>query len=266
MKNKLILLTFLITTLTSLSYGMAEEIIINAIFPSEKAVIISGEKEAKQNVTTTFLYEENKIYNIYCRVNNVTAIMLNPDEQVVEVKGADTARWDMTASTTGSKDGQRNVLILKPLAYSDSKKIKTSLIVLTNKRYYTFNLLSAKEWYNPIVKFRYPEELQIKQFKQMTEEKLYLTDPSKLNYKYTVSTKRYDFVPSTIFDDGKKTFLVMKEELQEMPAFYIKEGKKLALVNFRKKGNYLIIDRLFQEGALQLGNKRVIIKNKNFGR
>lgn len=240
----------------------AEEIIMEKMYPSEKATIISGEKEARQNVSTKFLYEENKIYNVYCRVNNITTILLNSDENIVSIQAGDTARWDVVESVTGSSEGQRTAIMIKPLSYQE-KLLKTTLMILTDKRYYTLNLVSARDWYNPVVKFLYPKEFKKALEKKLnSEENLYKTDPAALNYKYTVNTKRYDFVPSTIFDDGQKTFLVLKKEIQEMPAFYIKEGKELRLVNYRTKGNYIIIDRTFDEGVLQLGKKRVIIKRK----
>ena len=34
----------------------------------------------------------------------------------------------------------------------------------------------------------------------------------------------------------------MKSHLQELPALYMREGKQLLLVNYRVKGNYLIVD------------------------
>lgn len=130
---------------------------------------------------------------------------------------------------------------------------------------YNINLYSAKEWYNPVVKWLYPDEvLQIKQAK----EKTIVTTTGNLedhNYDYTISTKKYDFTPSSIFDDGQKTYFVLKNT-QELPVFYIREkgSKQDQLVNFRIQGNYYIIDRIFEEGVLKLGNKRIVIKNKNY--
>ena len=47
-----------------------------------------------------------------------------------------------------------------------------------------------------------------------------------------------------------------------MPSLYIKDGNKLLLVNYRVKGSYLIVDRLFTEAELRIDNKKVIIKKK----
>lgn len=258
---KKLLSLFFITSVISLAE--TEEILIDKIYPNENAVILSGEREAKKNVTTTFFYEENKTYNIYCRVNNITTLLLNPDEQLISIDAGDTSRWTVKEVITGSNDGQRSAVVIKPLSFNADKMLKTTINIFTNKRYYNLSVLSAKEWYNPIVKWIYPQEIKLAQRKKIeTEEEMAKVDPSKLNYNYSVSTKKYEFVPSSIFDDGTKTYLVMKDNLQELPAFYMKEGNKLLLVNYRVKGNYLIVDRTFTEGALILGNKKVVIKRR----
>lgn len=235
--------------------------VLEQIAPSPKPLIISGIKEAKSGVQTNFVYNEDAMYTIYCRVNYLTAIMLAPNEQIISVSGGDTARWQKSQSQTGSSEGTREVIYIKPFSVG----LKTNLIINTNKRMYNINLYSAKEWYNPVVKWLYPDEvLQIKQAK----EKTVVTTTGNLedhNYNYTVSTKRYDFTPSSIFDDGQKTYFVLKNT-QELPVFYIREkgSKQDQLVNFRIQGNYYIIDRIFEEGVLKLGNKRIVIKNKNY--
>ena len=257
--EKLLLSLFFVTSIISLAE--TEEILIDKIYPNENAVILSGEREAKKNVTTTFFYEENKTYNIYCRVNNITTLLLNPDEQVISIDAGDTSRWTVKEVVTGSNEGQRSAVVIKPLSFNADKMLKTTINIFTNKRYYNLSVLSAREWYNPIVIWIYPQEIQLAQRKKIeTEEEMSKVDPSKLNYHYTVSTKKYDFTPSTIFDDGSKTYIVMKKNLQELPALYMKEGSNLLLVNYRVKGNYLIVDRTFSEGALILGNKKIVIK------
>lgn len=259
--KKLLLSAFLITSLAS--FGEVEEVLMDKIYPTEQAVIISGEREAKKNVTTTFFYEENKTYNLYCRVNNITTLLLNPDEQIISIDAGDTSRWTVKEVVTGSVEGERSAVVIKPLAFNSDMMLRTTINIFTNKRYYNLTVLSAREWYNPIVKWIYPQEIKLaERQKKETQEEISLIDPSKINYNYSVNTKKYEFVPSTIFDDGKKTYLVMKSNLQELPALYMREGKQLLLVNYRVKGNYLIVDRTFEEGTLVLGKKRVIFKKK----
>ncbi|MGL4976705.1 MAG: TrbG/VirB9 family P-type conjugative transfer protein [Cetobacterium sp.] len=239
-------------------FGDSEQF-LKEISPSTNATIISGVKEAKANVQTEFVFNENSMYTIYCRVNYLTSIFLQPGEVVNYVGGGDTARWSKASAMTGSEDGERTVIYVKPFSLG----LKTNLVINTNKRTYNVNLYSAKEWYNPVVKWLYPQDDIMKNIvKSNREEEMTLTDPRNLNYKYSVNTKKYSFVPSIIFDDGKKTFLIMKQDLQELPSFYIKEDKKLLLVNYRVKGNYLIIDRTFDTGVLRLGNKEITIKRR----
>lgn len=89
-----------------------------------------------------------------------------------------------------------------------------------------------------------------------------ITDPTSLDYRYTVSTNKYDFSPQQVFNDATKTYIQLKDNLQEMPSLYLKDGNNLLLVNYRVKGNFLVVDRLFNEGELRIGNKKVIIKKK----
>ena len=86
-----------------------------------------------------------------------------------------------------------------------------------------------------------------------------------LNYDYTLSTKKYRFSPSQVFDDGKKTIIILKENLQELPVLYILDDSKEGyVVNYRIKGQgkQLIVDRLFDKAELVLDRKKVIIKKK----
>ncbi|SKA06106.1 type IV secretion system protein VirB9 [Cetobacterium ceti] len=251
---------------TILSFIMATNMyasntILEQITTSKKPVVISGIREAKNGVQTNFVYNEDAMYTIYCRVNYLTAIMLAPNEQIISVSGGDTARWQKSQSKTGSREGTREVIYIKPFSIG----LKTNLIINTNKRMYNINLYSAKEWYNPVIKWLYPDEqMKIQQLKEKTVIKT-MGSLENHNYNYTISTKKYDFAPSTIFDDGEKTYFVLKN-VQELPVFYIRDkGSKVdQLVNFRIQGNYYIVDRIFEEGVLKLGNKRIVVKNKHY--
>lgn len=238
--------------------------VLEKITPSKNARIVSGYKNAKEGVQTVFTYDEDSMYTIYCRVNYLTTIMLQPGETITFVGGGDTARWRRATAETGSSEGSREVIYIKPTSID----LKTNLVINTTKRNYQINLISDKTLYNPIIKWQYPQDQFIQQInakkllseKEAREEKI--IDPTSLNYNYTLSTNKYNFSPEQVFNDKTKTYILLKEELQEMPSLYIKEGKNLLLVNYRKKGNYLIVDRLFDEAELRIENKKVIIKRK----
>lgn len=230
-------------------------------------LIQSGEKEAIQNVTATFVYNENDMYTIYSRVNNISVIMLQPNEKISYIAGGDTARWGIDYAETGSEQGTRQCVYIKPFQVG----LRTNLIINTDKRSYQFNLYSAKEWFNPQVNFRYPkDEIALAIKKDKVEEEIYVTDLTKLNEDYNIKDnrlfKKVEFTPKQVFDDGLKTYLVMPTNLQEMPVIYIIDDEdtkeNLQLVNYRTKGRYIIIDRLFNEAKLVLGKKEVSITKK----
>lgn len=261
MKKKIFLL-FILASLTAISNDNLD--LMNEIMPSKNAKIVSGYKTAKEGVQTVFVYDEDAMYTVYARVSYLTTIMLQPGEIVTFVGGGDTSRWRRATGTTGSSDGMREVIYIKPL-YTG---LKTNLVINTNKRSYQINLISDKTLYNPLIKWDYPQDefLAMEAQKKFVEERENsqetIMDPTSLDYGYTISTNKYNFAPQQVFNDSKKTYIQLKEDIQETPSLYIKDGNKLLLVNYRTKGSFLVVDRLFYEAELRIDNKKVIIKKK----
>ena len=63
--------------------------------------------------------------------------------------------------------------------------------------------------------------------------------------------------PERAFDDGRQVFIQFPPGIGqgEMPPLFIigPEGNTSQLVNYRVRGNYMIVDRLFAAGELRLG-------------
>jgi type IV secretion system protein VirB9 len=226
--------------------------------------IKSGIKEAKRSVATRFVYFEDDMYRIYCRAGFITTIYLNPDEEIIYTAGGDTARWVIDVGKTGSSEGERQIVAVKPFLAG----IKTNLVVNTNKRSYNFFLHAANDWYNPEVRFLYPQDEKMK-FQNKAATTLGQTTKvslDKLNYEYKWNNKRIFFAPKQVFDDGEKTFIILREAVKtrEIPVVYIKDEQtgNLAIVNSRMNENTIVIDRLFDAATLKLGKKEVVIKRK----
>lgn len=259
MRKKIILLGCL--SLFAVSFAQSEADILESKFyetiqTSKKPKIASGYKEALNQTEANFVYDDNSMYTIYCRANYLTSIFLNPDEELIGTSGGDTTRWTRKETITGSQEGQRVLILLKPHTIN----IKTNIVISTSKRTYQIQLISDKTLYNPIVKWSYPqtEELNRNYLREKEEGTTVL--PTDLNYNYSLSNNKYDFTPLQVFDDKKKTYIVFRENLQEMPVFYILEGKnELMITNNRQKKNVLIVDRLFDKAELRLGEKKVKI-------
>ena len=258
--KKLILCTLLILAANSYSNEVIYE-----DFSFKEPVIQTGLKQAKQNVKTTFVYNENDMYRIYARAGFITTINLNPDEEVTYLAGGDTARWVIDVGMAGSSQGQHPILAIKPFFPG----IKTNLIVSTNKRTYQFFLHSANEWYNPTVSFVYPQDqLMAKIKEQKLKEESTPINLDSLNYKYEWKKTKDRWCPQQVFDDGEKTFILMPEKVEqgELPILLIRDEQtgEGAIVRHRYNPNnrFFIVDRLFEQAILKLGKKEIIINRE----
>ena len=84
-----------------------------------------------------------------------------------------------------------------------------------------------------------------------------------VNFDYTITGKTNPrWKPVRVFDDGRKTFIQFPTTLRttEAPALFIRSAEgKTQLVNYRVKGNYYIVDRLFDLAELRVGEKNPMI-------
>ena len=220
--------------------------------------IISGKMEAIKRLSTIFSYYKNNIYEIYTKPNYLTTIKLDKGEEINFIGGGDTERW-LLEQAKGGEDS-RNYVYIKPI----ESGLKTNLVINTNKKTYYLNIESSENMYNPLVEWIYPYDEKIAVFKsEQINEKLEGGSVENLNFEYKITENIYNWSPKEVFDDGVKTYLIMKRQMfsSEAPVFYVKDGKNLNLVNYRLKDNKIIIDRIFKEGVLKLGKKTIRIKN-----
>lgn len=258
MRKKIMILA---SILASINLYCAE--VVYEDFSFKEPVIQTGLKQAKENVKTTFVYNENDMYRIYCRAGFITTINLKEDEEVTYLAGGDTARWAIDVGTAGGAKGQHQIIVVKPFFPA----IKTNLVVSTNKRTYQFFLISAKEWYNPNINFVYPQDEQLSKMKiEKKKEESTPINIDNLNYNYEWKKSKYMINPTQVFDDGQKTFIVMPQEIttSELPILLIKDEQtgEGAIVRYRynPKNRTFIVDRLFKQAILRLGKSEIVIK------
>lgn len=253
MRKKLLILIIAISSIISFSED----------FTMEKSRIQSGLKQAKANIKTTFVYNKSDSYNIYGKLGYLTAINLNKDEEIIFIGAGDTSRWGL--ETVSTPNGSR--VYIKPF-YKD---IKTNITIQTDKREYNLLINSSTNQWNSVVEFDYPQQkLEFKKNKERIKQEQAAKDRNELttvntesiNFRYKIYSRKLEIAPTQVFDDGNKTFFVMKDIMQEAPSLFLKDGKDLKLVNYRVKNNYYIVDRLGKEFILKLGKKSVKIKKK----
>ena len=219
--------------------------------------ILSGKKEAIKKTSVVFNYSENSIYEVYSKPDYLTTLRLAPNEKVIFKAGGDTERW-MIEEAVGGKEN-RTYIYIKPL----EEDIKTNINIVTDKHSYFINIESTNGEYNSLVEWQYPNERKILMNEyEDNSEAIGTTDLMKLNYRYFWN-KNSKLSPVQVFDNGKKTFIVLKANLQEMPAFYVKGlDNQLSLVNTKIEGRNVMINSVVKEIHMTLGKKTLKIYNR----
>jgi len=230
-----------------------------------------------QDVTTAvtgqadfvYTYVPNRVYKIYCMETRITEIQLQAGEANVKVDGADSVQWLIDQVESGSGNAKQVHINLKPI----KPNISTNLYIYTDRHVYHLEAY-AGDFYTPIIAWTYPQEDQLvllrqqEQQQQLENETIPLGQDqvplASLCFNYQISGGNYPWKPVLVFDDGSKTYFQMPAAMQasEAPALFVKDGKTLALVNYRLKNNFFIVDRLGECFELHAGKAVVKIKRQ----
>ena len=91
-----------------------------------------------------------------------------------------------------------------------------------------------------------------------------------LNFNYAIEGDAPAWRPIRAFDDGAQVFIEFPPALDSSeapPLFVIGSSGKAELVNYRLRGRYYVVDRLFGVAELRLGEKRqqVVRISRSYG-
>ena len=215
---------------------------------------------------------------LYCKPLRVCEIQLEPGETVMNLALGDSERWISSKMESGPPESRVSHVIVKPTDYD----ITTNLIITTDRRIYYLGLVSTKEekgGYFRSVRFYYPQQTvqrwsdaaaaaqdSARRERDRTVARLPLVDPHGLHFGYRIAGDRVSWRPIQAFDDGTRVFIQMPERMRstEAPAlFVVTDDNEQALVNYRVRGGYYVVDRLFSKAALVVGvggrQKRVTV-------
>ncbi|MFN0024008.1 MAG: TrbG/VirB9 family P-type conjugative transfer protein, partial [Parvularculaceae bacterium] len=84
-------------------------------------------------------------------------------------------------------------------------------------------------------------------------------NPDDLKFRYAIEGDRPHWRPIRAFDNGKQVFIQFPEAIAqgEAPPLFVLSAKgEPELVNYRRRGSYYVVDRLFSAAELRLGEKR----------
>lgn len=209
-----------------------------------------------------------------CKPLRLCDIQLEPGEAVVDVALGDSDRWMASKLESGAKGARIAHVVVKPTEFD----VSTNLLITTDRRVYHIGLVSSASEegaYFRSVRFYYPADA-VQRWASVQDASAHERDaiatslpsvaPETLHFGYRLSGARTAWRPLQVFDDGTRVFLLMPDAMRasEAPALFVQsEGEENALVNYRVRGRYYVVDRLFERAVLALGvgrrQQRVVI-------
>jgi type IV secretion system protein TrbG len=232
------------------------------------AGVVTAPNASRSRARIVFPYLDSSIYEIYAAPDRMTSIELQPGEHLTTENGrpkaADTVQWVSDTVTAGEGPEKRTIILVKPILTG----IETNMLIPTNRRVYHLLLRADSQAYMPLVGFNYPfddakahEAVEAAKAQEEAAKERVAVLPEQLAFRYSVRGSRVAWRPLRVFDDGQKTYIEMSKDMTagEAPALFVMESGSPSLVNYRVKGNFYIVDRLFDHAQLRISRKAVDI-------
>ena len=206
-------------------------------------------------------YTEGALYRLYASPGQVSDVALQPGETLVSVSAGDTVRWVVGDTLSGSGNTSRAHVLVKPI----SSGIRTNLMIATDRRTYHLELESVDGGYMAALSWRYPAN-ELARLTARNDRAIARNTGSiergmtleGLNFEYRLTGDDPDWKPVRVFDDGRQVFIQMPDDIGTTdmpPLFVLGTDGDAELVNYRVRGNYYVVDRLFRAAELRLGER-----------
>ena len=211
--------------------------------------------EGYVNAIQVYPYTEGALYQLYTMPEMVSNIALQPGEEIVAVSAGDTVRWVIGDTLSGD----RAHVLVKPIA----EGLRTNLVIITDRRAYHLELRSTPETYMASVSWHYPRDALLA-LEQRNSNAMEAADRvideglrlEQLRFRYEITGDTPPWRPVRVFDDTYKVYIQFPRRLDQgeaPPLFVVGPDGENQLVNYRMRGNYYIVDRLFAAAELRLG-------------
>lgn len=236
--------------------------------PPEERVVSANEAAKMEpsrngyiNAIQVYPYTEGALYQLYTAPEKVSDIALQPGEKIVSVSAGDTVRWVIGDTASGEGAAARAHILVKPI----KEDLETNLVIITDRRAYHLELYSTYDTYMASVSWTYPHDELLalrrrnhdaEEAEQRVVERGLQLDSLRFRYEITGDTPPWR--PRRAFDDGQKVYIQFPSKLgqgEAPPLFVVGAKGDTQLVNYRVRGNYYIVDRLFAAAELRLGEE-----------
>lgn len=216
--------------------------------------------QAFVNAVQVYPFSEGVLYRLFAAPERVTDIALQPGETIVSVAAGDTARWTVGDTTSGTGEGKRVHILVKPFTAG----LSTNLIITTDRRAYHLQMDSTPATAMAGLSWTYPQDELIAIRRREAEAQAATPVASglaveDLNFSYKITGDDPAWRPLRAFDDGRQTFIEFPPSIavgEAPPLFVLGDKVEVSLVNYRMTGRYYVVDRLFGAAELRLGGRK----------
>lgn len=230
---------------------------------ANEAARVQPEHAGFVNAIQQYPYTPGALYQVYAAPGQVTDIALQEGEQLVgpgPVASGDTVRWMIGDTVSGIGALARVHILVKPTRAD----IATNLVINTDRRTYHLELRATPSTYMASVSLTYPQDelIALRRAREAEAASAPVAaglSLNMLNFGYSFSGDRPDWRPVRAFDDGVRVYIEFPESIAQgemPPLFVIGAGGTGELVNYRVSGRYMIVDRLFSEAELRMGDRK----------
>ena len=243
---------------SSPSSGKAEEQVA-IVSAANRSAMIGPEARNFVSGVQVYPYSEGALYHVITAPERVTDIALQAGEALVAVASGDTVRWVIGDTTSGSGPDKRTHVLVKPF----SAGLSTNLVITTDRRSYHLSLTSVPHTAMVALSWNYPRDALLAM--QRAAAAVEAAKPvaggialEQLHFNYTISGDHPAWRPLRAFDDGRQTFIAFPPSLavgEAPPIFLVGAKGEAQLVNYRVKGHFYVVDRIFDVAELRLGTK-----------
>lgn len=227
---------------------------------ANRAARMQPSRSGYVNAVQVYPFAEGALYQLYAAPGQVTDIALEPGEQLVgsgPVAAGDTVRWIIGDTESGSGATKRVHILVKP----SRPDLLTNLVINTDRRTYHLEMRSSERTYMASLSWSYASDQLIALRQQNARAEAVQpvasgVDLDALNFRYRVEGDTPPWRPLRAYDDGRQVFIEFPRGIAqgEMPPLWVIGAEGGAeLVNYRVRGHFMIVDRLFAAAELRLG-------------
>ncbi|HET7577103.1 MAG TPA: P-type conjugative transfer protein TrbG [Sphingomicrobium sp.] len=230
---------------------------LNRVAAANRSAVREPRSEDYLGAVQVYPWSDGALYRLYAAPGKVSDIILQSGETLVSVAAGDTVRWIIGDTASGSGADRRTHILVKPSAVG----LSTNLVIATDRRVYHVDAESHARTAMASISWTYPKDV-LMALRAGAESAGVPIAPGvsidRLNFNYRIEGDKVPWRPIRAFDDGRQVFIQFPPGLAQgeaPPLFVTGEKGRAELVNYRIRGLYYVVDRLFGAAELRMGEK-----------